>query len=105
MYAAEGYSDRLRAAGSRMLLLPNLLANFLLAQFFLSALNGLGGAVTFGTLLAITTLAWVFVYLCAPETRNRTLAEVHAYWQNGRRWSSPEPLAAAPAPTSGQPAS
>ncbi|MEE6261144.1 MFS transporter [Plantactinospora sonchi] len=91
VYASEGYSDHLRGAGATALLLPNLTANFLLAQFFLGALVGLGGVATFGALLVITLLTWVFLYLRAPETKDRSLAEIHAYWQNGRRW--PDPVA------------
>ncbi|MGI5214537.1 MFS transporter [Plantactinospora sp. CA-290183] len=86
VYASEGYSDRLRGAGASALLVPNLTANFLLAQFFLGALTGLGGVTTFATLLSITVLTWVFLFLFAPETKDRDLAEIHAYWQNGRRW-------------------
>ncbi|GAB3965262.1 MFS transporter [Plantactinospora veratri] len=89
VYASEGYSDHLRGAGATALLLPNLTANFLLAQFFLGALVGLGGVATFGALLGITLLTWVFLYLRAPETKDRSLAEIHAYWQNGRRWPDP----------------
>ncbi|MGI5146927.1 MFS transporter [Plantactinospora sp. CA-294935] len=89
VYASEGYSDHLRGAGATALLLPNLTANFLLAQFFLGALVGLGGVATFGALLGITLLTWIFLYLRAPETKDRSLAEIHAYWQNGRRWPEP----------------
>ncbi|GAA3778888.1 sugar porter family MFS transporter [Plantactinospora mayteni] len=86
VYASEGYSDHLRGAGATALLLPNLTANFLLAQFFLGALVGFGGVATFGALLVITLLTWIFLYLRAPETKDRSLAEIHAYWQNARRW-------------------
>jgi len=97
VYASEGYPDRLRTAGTTMMLVPNLMANFVMAQFFLGVLTGLGGAVTFALLLGVTVLAWAFVRAYAPETRNRSLEEVHAYWRNGRRWPAPG-TAAAPVP-------
>ncbi|GGM54287.1 MFS transporter [Dactylosporangium sucinum] len=86
IYAAEGYTDRLRSAGATALLLPNLTANVLLAQFFLGALTAFGGAATFGVLLGVTALSWLYLFRVAPETRGRSLEEIHAYWQAGRRW-------------------
>jgi MFS family permease len=86
VYASEGYPERLRGAGATALLLPNLAANFLLAQFFLGALSVLGGATTFAGLLAVTVAAWLYLFRRAPETRGRTLEEIHEYWQNDRTW-------------------
>ncbi|MET7401839.1 MFS transporter [Dactylosporangium sp. NPDC005572] len=86
IYAAEGYTDRLRSAGATALLLPNLTANVLLAQFFLGALTAFGGAATFAVLLGVTALSWLYLFRVAPETRGRSLEEIHAYWQAGRRW-------------------
>ncbi|MFI7604550.1 MFS transporter [Micromonospora sp. NPDC049366] len=99
IYASEGYTDRLRSAGATALLLPNLAANFLLAQFFLGALAAFGGAATFALLLGVTVAAWIFLHRQTPETRGRTLDEIHAYWQGGRRWPTDHP-AVPVAPTS-----
>ncbi|MFC3505528.1 MFS transporter [Micromonospora krabiensis] len=99
IYASEGYTDRLRSAGATALLLPNLAANFLLAQFFLGALTAFGGAATFALLLGVTVAAWLFLHRQAPETRGRTLDEIHAYWQGGRRWPAD---AAVPVARAGQ---
>ncbi|HTJ39836.1 MAG TPA: MFS transporter [Dactylosporangium sp.] len=87
IYASEGYTDRLRGAGATALLLPNLAVNFVLAQFFLGALSTLGGARTFAVLLAVSVIAWLYLFRRAPETRGRTLEEIHEYWQNGRTWA------------------
>ncbi|MGI5241052.1 MFS transporter [Dactylosporangium sp. CA-139066] len=89
IYASEGYTDRLRGAGATALLLPNLAANFVLAQFFLGALSTLGGARTFAALLAVSAGSWFYLFRRAPETRGRTLDEIHEYWQNGRSWAKP----------------
>lgn len=89
VFAAEGFPDRLRAPGASAMLLSNLSANLIIAQFFLSALSTLGGAATFLLLLAINVAAWCYVYFQVPDTSGRTLGEVQAYWENDRRWNGP----------------
>jgi MFS family permease len=86
IFAAEGFPDHLRGAGASVMLLTNLTTNLFIAQFFLNLLNAVGGLVTFSVLLAITTLAGVFVIFLAPETKGRSLDEVQSYWEGGRRW-------------------
>ncbi len=86
IFAAEGFPDHLRGAGASLMLLTNLTTNLFIAQFFLNLLNAMGGLLTFSILLAITALAWVFVHFLAPETKGRSLDEVHSYWEGGRRW-------------------
>lgn len=86
IFAAEGFPDHLRGAGASVLLLTNLTTNLAIAQFFLDLLNAAGVTLTFCILLAVTILAWVFVHFLAPETKGRSLNEVHSYWAGGRRW-------------------
>ena len=86
IFAAEGFPDRLRSAGASVMLLTNLTTNLFIAQFFLDLLNAAGGMLTYLILLAITVLAGVFVFVLAPETKGRSLDEVQAYWEGGRRW-------------------
>ncbi|NUT47635.1 MAG: MFS transporter, partial [Saccharothrix sp.] len=86
VFAAEGFPDRLRGAGASAMLLANLTTNLLVAQFFLGLLTALGGVLTYLILLAITVLAWLFVFFLAPETKGRSLDDVQSYWENGRRW-------------------
>ncbi|MET9252233.1 MFS transporter [Streptomyces sp. NPDC003717] len=95
VFAAEGFPGRLRGAGASAMLLANLGANLIIAQFFLSALSALGGTATFCLLLAVNVAAWCYVYLQVPDTTGRTLAEIEAYWVNGRRWNG---LGPGPAP-------
>ncbi|MGW7269140.1 MFS transporter [Streptomyces sp. NPDC054864] len=89
VFAAEGFPGRLRGPGASAMLLSNLSANLVIAQFFLSALTALGGTTTFCLLLAVNVVAWAYVYFQVPDTTGKTLAEVQAYWENGRRWSRP----------------
>ncbi|GAA4979126.1 sugar porter family MFS transporter [Nonomuraea thailandensis] len=86
IFAAEGFPDHLRGAGASVMLLTNLTTNLFIAQFFLDLLNAVGGMLTFLLLLAITTLAWLFVHFLAPETKGRSLDEVQSYWEGGRSW-------------------
>ncbi|MEV4109919.1 sugar porter family MFS transporter [Nonomuraea sp. NPDC049695] len=86
VYAAESFPARLRLAGASVMLTCNLVANFLVAQFFLSSLESLGASGTFGVLLGFAALAWVFLWRLAPETRERPLESVRAFWENGGRW-------------------
>ncbi|GGU80550.1 MFS transporter [Streptomyces litmocidini] len=102
VFAAEGFPDRLRGTGASAMLLSNLSANLIIAQFFLSALSSLGGTTTFSLLLAVNVVAWFYVYAKVPDTTGRTLAEVQAYWENGRRWNSPPATSAAPEAAGGE---
>ncbi|MEQ4725237.1 MFS transporter [Nonomuraea sp. B19D2] len=86
IFAAEGFPDHLRGAGASVMLLTNLTTNLFIAQFFLDLLNAAGGTLTYLILLAITTLAWLFVHFLAPETKGRSLDEVQSYWESGRNW-------------------
>ncbi|MEV8514165.1 hypothetical protein [Dactylosporangium sp. NPDC051484] len=52
-------------------------------------MSTLGGATTFAALLAVTVASWLYLFRQAPETRGRTLEEIHEYWQNGRTWPRP----------------
>jgi MFS family permease len=94
IFAAEGFPDRLRGAGASVMLLTNLTTNLFIAQFFLDLLNAAGGMLTYLILLAVTALAGIFVYVLAPETKGRSLDEVQAYWEAGRRWPTAADLAA-----------
>ncbi|HET6242328.1 MAG TPA: MFS transporter, partial [Arthrobacter sp.] len=101
VFAAEGFPTRLRGSGASAMLMSNLSANLIIAQFFLSALSALGGTTVFCLLLAVNVIAWCYVYAQVPDTTGRTLAEVQAYWENGRRWISPPLASTAPKTPSG----
>ena len=92
IFAAEGFPDHLRGTGASVMLLTNLTTNLIVAQFFLNVFDVAGAMATFGILLGVTGLAWVFVYVLAPETKGRSLDEVHSYWAEGRRWPVAEPV-------------
>jgi hypothetical protein len=86
VYAAESFPARLRTAGASTMLAADLLANLIIAQYFLSALNSLGGVKTFALFLVLAIVSWLFIYRFAPETKGRRLEAIHEYWENGGVW-------------------
>lgn len=88
VYASESFPAQLRTLGSSTMLTADLVANVIVASFFLSALTSLGGMVTFIILVAFAVIAWLFVWWLAPETRGRPLEAIRTYWENGGKWSS-----------------
>jgi hypothetical protein len=71
------------------MLTADLIANWIIANFFLSAMEKVGGAVSFGFFAVMAALAWVFVFKLAPETKGRELEEIRHYWENGGSWEAP----------------
>ena len=96
VYAGEAFPSRLRAYGASAMLTADLVANLLIAQFFLTVMGALGGAGSFGLFAVLAILAWLFVYRYAPETKGRDVDAIQHFWQNGGRW--PDEDAAAPHP-------
>ncbi|MDF0529232.1 sugar porter family MFS transporter [Tsukamurella sp. 8F] len=86
VYAGEAFPARLRSLGSSAMLTSDLAANWIVAQFTLSLLRGLGGAWTFGLFGVLTVAAFAFVFKFAPETKGRKLEDIQHYWQNGGSW-------------------
>lgn len=93
VYSSESFPARLRAYGSSAMLTSDLFANIIIAQFFLTVLNSIGGAWSFGIFAMLAVVAWLFVFRLAPETKGRELEEIQQFWENGGRWPT------APGPT------
>lgn len=86
VYASESFPSRLRSIGSSTMLTSNLVANAIIAAVFLTLLHSLGGAGTFALFAGLATVALVFVYRYAPETKGRQLEDIRHFWENGGRW-------------------
>ncbi|GAA4849518.1 sugar porter family MFS transporter [Saccharopolyspora rosea] len=86
VYASESFPARLRTFGASLMLTADLVANLIVAQFFLPLLDGLGGVTTFALFLVLAAVSWVFVHRYAPETSGRPLESIRTYWENGARW-------------------
>ena len=90
VYASESFPSRLRSIGASAMLTANLTANLIIALYFLSTLESLGGATTFAMFAAPAAISFGFVWWLAPETKGRPLEDIRHYWENGGRW--PESL-------------
>jgi sugar porter (SP) family MFS transporter len=101
-YASESFPARLRTQGGSAMLTSDLAANIVIGIVFLSALGALGGAWTFAIFAVLSALAFVFVYVLAPETKGRQLEEIRGYWYNGGRWPEEGEAATASAAGSGR---
>jgi Sugar (and other) transporter len=66
-----------------------------IALYFGSALESLGGTVTFALFAVLAVLSFTFVWRLAPETQGRPLKAIRAYCENGGAW--PDEARAAPA--------
>jgi MFS transporter, SP family, arabinose:H+ symporter len=86
VYASESFPSRLRSIGASAMLTANLAANLVIALYFLSALESLGGTATFALFAALAAIAFAFVWWLAPETKGRPLEDIRAYWENGGSW-------------------
>jgi sugar porter (SP) family MFS transporter len=91
VYASESFPSRLRSIGASAMLTANLGANLLIALYFLSALESLGGTATFAMFAALAAIAFAFVWWLAPETKGRPLEDIRAFWENGGSWPAEEP--------------
>ncbi|WP_081625449.1 sugar porter family MFS transporter [Mycobacterium sp. 141] len=95
VYAGESFPSRLRSMGSSAMLTSDLVANAIVAGFFLTMLQTLGGSGTFMVFGALALLAFVFVYRFAPETKGRQLEDIRHFWENGGQWPSEKTSTAA----------
>jgi sugar porter (SP) family MFS transporter len=86
VYAGESFPARLRAMGSSVMLTSDLVANAIVAAFFLTMLNSLGGAGTFAVFGVLALAAFGFVFKFAPETKGRQLEDIRHFWENGGKW-------------------
>lgn len=88
VYSSESFPARLRTMGSSAMLTSDLVANLIIAQFFLTVMTTLGGAGSFGLFAVLAVMAWIFVFKLAPETKGRDLDDIQKFWENGGKWPS-----------------
>src|SRR3954464_11681063 len=90
VYASESFPARLRTMGASSMLTADLIANLIIALYFLSAMESLGGTATFAMFAALALCSFAFVWWLAPETKGRPLEAIRSYWENGGGWPADE---------------
>jgi sugar porter (SP) family MFS transporter len=105
VYASETFPARLRSSGAAAQLTMNNLANLIVALFYLSAVQRLGGAGTWALLGGLAIIAFAFVFKLAPEAKGRRLEEIRSYWDNGGKWPDAAEAASTMASGTSQPLS
>jgi hypothetical protein len=86
VYAGESFPAKLRSMGASAMLTSDLVANVIVAAFFLTMLQQLGGAGTFAVFGVLAVAGFAFVHRLAPETKGRNLEDIRHFWENGARW-------------------
>jgi MFS transporter, SP family, arabinose:H+ symporter len=95
VYASESFPARLRTAGASAMLTANLLANLLIARFFPTVLDNLGGEGTFALFPGLAIVSFVFIRALAPDGGDpHLLGERRQLAPRGGNRRAPRPPAA-----------
>jgi MFS transporter, SP family, arabinose:H+ symporter len=85
---AEIFPNDLRGTAMAVPVLTQWIANAMVVLLFPLAFHQIGKAITFGFLAAMSLSQAVFTWFFVPETKNKPLEQIEAYWR--------EPISAAP---------
>jgi sugar porter (SP) family MFS transporter len=77
----EIYPNRVRGRAVAVATAANWGAAWLVSQFFLTLVDGIGQAATFYLFAAFAVLALVWIAARVPETKGRTLEEIEEMWE------------------------
>jgi MFS transporter, SP family, galactose:H+ symporter len=79
---SEIYPLRIRGVAMGVATMANWGFNLLVALTFLLLIESFGAAYTFWIYAAVSVGSWIFSYRLVPETKGRTLEEIHAEWSH-----------------------
>jgi MFS transporter, SP family, arabinose:H+ symporter len=82
---AEIFPNRIRGTAMTVPVLTQWVANAVVVLFFPFAFNRIGKSVTFGILAATSLLQAIFTWYFVPETKEKTLEEIEAFWEEKER--------------------
>jgi SP family myo-inositol transporter-like MFS transporter 13 len=82
-YQSEFLALEIRAAGSAISTTACWLANLVVSVTYLSELETLGAAGTYGLYLGFITIGYIFVLFCYPETRGLSIDETSDIFSDG----------------------
>ena len=83
----ELYPNHIRGTAMTIPVLTQWVANAVVVLFFPLAFNRVGKAATFAVLAAASLGQAIFTIFFVPETKNKPLEEIGAFWSS----ASPEP--------------
>lgn len=87
---SEIFPLRLRAQAAALGAVGNRVSSGLVAMSFLSVTRAITVAGTFFIFAVVSLLSVVFVHLCVPETKGKTLEEIEQLFQDEREWQTGE---------------
>jgi sugar porter (SP) family MFS transporter len=76
----EVFPAHIRGRGVALATAINWGSAYLVSQFFLSLVHGIGSAMTFWLLALFCVFGWVWIFLRVPETKGLTLEKIQAMW-------------------------
>jgi SP family galactose:H+ symporter-like MFS transporter len=82
---SEIYPLKVRGAAMSAVTVTNWALNLAVAVTFLTLVGAIGHAGTFWLYGVVAIGAWVFFYLLVPETKGKTLEQIEAHWQAGKK--------------------
>jgi sugar porter (SP) family MFS transporter len=82
---AEIYPLKIRGLAEGMAATFNWGSNLAVSLTFLTLVEKVGASSTFLLYAFASVASWFFAYYLVPETKNRTLEEIEAFWRAGRR--------------------
>jgi len=82
---SEIYPLNIRGRAMSIGTAANWSVNLIVAITFLTLTQVLGGAATFWLYGIVGVGAWLFAFFLVPETKGKTLEEIQAHWQAGKR--------------------
>ena len=77
----EIFPGRIRGRAVAVCTAVNWGSAFLVSQFFLSLVDGIGSSSTFLLFALLSVIGWVWVYVCVPETKGQTLEQIQLIWK------------------------
>jgi sugar porter (SP) family MFS transporter len=81
LFIAEAYPLKVRSRAMSIATIANWGSNFVVAFTFLTLLTRLGEEATFGLYGVIAIICLAFFYFLLPETKQKTLEEISAFWR------------------------
>ena len=81
----EIFPGRIRGRAVAVCTAVNWGSAFLVSQFFLSLVGGIGSSATFLLFAAFSVVGWVWVYVYVPETKGLSLEQIQGIWKGLRK--------------------